>query len=476
MTSTRPSVSIDPTHRAAQTAEPVTEVRDEHFGASGLISAACVRGADLAQPPGVVKTKIISKHDLLDVEFDDDEIDTWKSIDPWEKYFISAQSNGHAKKLARSSDNSSSLSLNEIFEILKIEQRCKNPELSAALRKLVSIYQDRFAVNVESEPAAIPPFHIDIDSEKWSQLKPEKYPRPQTVARQQAVDKFVRKALADKIIRPSHANYFSQVLLTPKANGTWRFCIDYRRINELTKSLGWPIPHTENLLRRIGAKRAKYFATLDYTSGYYQAPIDENSKKYTAFITTDGIYEFNRVPMGPKGAPAYFQQQMQHTVFPDLIQSILEVYLDDIITWADTEENLIKNLEKIFIRLREKNISLNPEKCKLGLTEIEYVGHVINQDGLSFSKEKLDKVDNFRLPENHKNLKAFLGLASYFRDHVKNFASITRELQQIITPYKPRQRLVWTNELQTAFYAVQQAVVNCPKIFFANRVSNIFAN
>jgi hypothetical protein len=170
--------------------------------------------------------------------------------------------------------------------------------------------------------------------------------------------------------------------------------------------------------------------------------------------------------MGPKGAPAYFQQQMQHTVFPDLIQSILEVYLDDIITWADTEENLIKNLEKIFLRLREKNISLNPEKCKLGLTEIEYVGHVINQDGLSFSKEKLDKVDNFRLPQNHKNLKAFLGLASYFRDHVKNFASLTRELQQIITPYKPRQRLDWTNELQTAFYAVQQAVVNCPKIYF----------
>ena len=106
---------------------------------------------------------------------------TWKSIDPWEKYFTSAQSNEHAKKLARSSNNSSALSLSEILEKLKIEQRCKNLELCAALRKLVSIYQDRFAVNVESEPTAIPPFHIDIDSEKWSQIKPEKYPRPQTV-------------------------------------------------------------------------------------------------------------------------------------------------------------------------------------------------------------------------------------------------------------------------------------------------------
>ena len=145
--------------------------------------------------------------------------------------------------------------------------------------------------------------------------------------------------------------------------------------------MGWPIPNIENLLRRIGAKRAKYFATLDYTSGYYQAPLEESSRQYTAFITQDGIYEFNRVPMGPKGAPAYFQQQMQHSVFPDYTQSILEIYLDDIITWADTPENLIANLEKIFQRLRDKNITINPEKCKLGLTEIEYVGHVINQDG-----------------------------------------------------------------------------------------------
>jgi putative transposase len=99
-------------------------------------------------------------------------------------------------------------------------------------------------------------------------------------------------------------------LLTPKANGSYRFCVDYRSLNAVTKNLRWPIPNIENLLRRIGTKKAKYFATLDYTSGYHQAPLEEQSKIYTAFATIDGIYEFNRVPFGPKGAPAYFQKQM----------------------------------------------------------------------------------------------------------------------------------------------------------------------
>jgi hypothetical protein len=180
------------------------------------------------------------------------------------------------------------------------------------------------------------------------------------------------------------------------------------------------------------------------------------------------------VPFGPKGAPAYFQQQMQHTVFPDMSQTILEIYLDDIITWAPDEETLYKNLQKIFQRLREKNITLNPEKCKLGLTEIEYVGHVINEDGLTFSKQKLSKVADFQLPQSHKTLKGFLGLASYFRTHVKNLALLAQPLQALITPYKPRKRLEWTDDSILQFRRLQDAVINCPKIYFLRDELPIF--
>ena len=133
--------------------------------------------------------------------------------------------------------------------------------------------------------------------------------------------------------------------------------------------------------------------------------------------------------MGPKGAPAYFQQQMQHSVFPDVSQSILEIYIDDIITWADDADSLVANLRRILERLREKNITVNPEKCKLGLSEIEDVGHEINSEGLSFSKEKLDRVANFK---NQKNSKGFIGLASYFRNHIKDFFLITQPSSCIV--------------------------------------------
>jgi hypothetical protein len=180
------------------------------------------------------------------------------------------------------------------------------------------------------------------------------------------------------------------------------------------------------------------------------------------------------VPFGPKGAPAYFQQQMQYTVFPDMSQTILEIYLDDIITWASDDQELVDNLHKIFQRLREKNITLNPEKCKLGLNEIEYVGHVINEDGLTFSKQKLSKVADFQLPQSHKSLKGFLGLASYFRTHVKNLALLAQPLQTLITPYKPRKRLEWTNESISQFRQLQNAVINCPKIYFLQEELPIF--
>jgi len=170
--------------------------------------------------------------------------------------------------------------------------------------------------------------------------------------------------------------------------------------------------------------------------------------------------------MGPAGAPSYFQHEMQNSVFPDMVHRILKIYLDDIITWAQTEDELIANLRQILQRLREKNLTINPEKCKLGLEEIEYVGHVINQEGMSFSREKLNNVGNFHLPVNHKGLKSFIGLASYFRDHIKNHAEMVRPLQKLITPYQPYKRIVWTESLRRTFDSVKQSIVNCPQLFF----------
>ena len=170
-------------------------------------------------------------------------------------------------------------------------------------------------------------------------------------------------------IEPSQSPHYSQVHLVEKTNGTWRFCIDFRGLNDSLKSFGWPIPNIRVLLQRLREKRAKYFASMDLTSGYFQAPIATLSRKYTAFISDDGVYQWKRVPMGIKCTDSYFQQQMQLTL-RGLLDDCCFLYLDDVIIFGRTEAEYLSNVDKVFRRLREKKVILSPTKYKCGLTEV----------------------------------------------------------------------------------------------------------
>ena len=165
------------------------------------------------------------------------------------------------------------------------------------------------------------------------------------------------------------------------------------------------------------------------TSGYYQCPISETCKALTAFITFMGTYEWNRVPMGPKGSASYFQQQIATVVLVGLVYHICEQYLDDILAYASSGKELLIRLRLLFERFRKFKITLNPDKCELGLSSVEYTGHVIDETGLSFTDKKLSGVKAFPIPDTQKQLKSFLGLANYFRDHVRNLSIIVQQQQ-----------------------------------------------
>ena len=178
------------------------------------------------------------------------------------------------------------------------------------------------------------------------------------------------------------------------------------------------------MLHRVGEHKARYFATIDLTSGYFQTPIAETARVFTAFITFMEIFEFLRVPMGLKGSAPYFQQFIAITVLAGLIYRCAEAYIDDVIIHGKTEDEFIDNLRKVFTRFRKYNVKLQPTKMHLGLSNIEYVGHTIDKDGLHFTPGKLDTVLNFTKPVYHAQLRSFLGLANYFRDHVKHHSTL----------------------------------------------------
>ena len=222
------------------------------------------------------------------------------------------------------------------------------------------------------------------------------------------------------------------------------------------------------MLQRLGDQRAKFYAVMDLTSGYHQAPLSRNSQESTAFITFMGVFEWLRVPMGLKGSPSYFQQRMAEVVLRGLLYHLCELYLDDIIVHGRTEDEYVENLRQVFDRLRARGITLNPEKCRFGLSQVEYVGHIINEHGLDFSKHKRDNVLDFPTPTTHKGMKQFLGLANYFRDHVKDHSMIVQPLQDMVSDYKKNKALQWTPELTALFNDVKDRVGNCPELFFMN--------
>ena len=318
--------------------------------------------------------------------------------------------------------------------------------------------------------------NLKVEEANWRVNKHKGPPRQQSAAKQVEIRTQCEHMLAHGVVQKSQAEYYSQVHLTPKPNNKWRFCIDYRNLNKVSEGMGWPIPNISQMLQRLGQQRPKLFAKLDLTSGYHQAPLAVDSRLYTAFITFMGIFEWTRVPMGLKGAPSYFQQMMATTVLVGLIYVICEIYLDDIIIYANTEAEFLSRLEEVLKRLQKHNLTLNPDKVELGMPEVEFVGHVINDKGLTFTRERIDKVLEIETPIFGKQLKSFLGVAVYFKDHIDHYSDITKPLHKMIEGYNKakNKRLTWSEEAKLAFNDLRQAINNLPMLFFLDDQSPIF--
>ena len=170
--------------------------------------------------------------------------------------------------------------------------------------------------------------------------------------------------------------------------------MDYRFLNDLTSSLSWPLPNIKRMFERLRARKVKYFAVMNFTQGFHQITMDKASVVLMVFITFCGIYQFTRVPFGPKNAPSYYQQLITGVLLAGIQYFICELYVDDCI--------------------KKYKIVLKPKKCRFGTTEIDYVGRVINEHGTTMRNEKITKVLDFPLSIYFKQLRGFIGLVNYF--------------------------------------------------------------
>lgn len=291
------------------------------------------------------------------------------------------------------------------------------------------------------------------------------------------VQEHIKDLLAKDIIRPSTSPYSSPIVIVRKKSGEIRMCVDYRRLNAVTRRDSFPLPRIEESLDAVGG--AKYFSSIDLASGYYQLAVAEEDKEKTAFTCPFGLFEFNRLPFGLCNAPATFQRLMQ-SVMHDHIFRILICYLDDLLVFSGSFDDHLSNLEEVFRRLREVGVKLNPSKCEFAKSEVAFLGHRISASGIATDPDKTRAIMDFPTPQTLKDVRSFVGLASYYRRFVKGFANIAKPLHLLITAVHQKHsddgkkgerkplRELWTKECDSAFRTLRNALAEPPVLAYAD--------
>ena len=229
------------------------------------------------------------------------------------------------------------------------------------------------------------------------------------------IEEEVQKLLKSGIIRPSSSPWSSSVVLSDKKDGSIRLCVDYRPLNDVTVRDSYPLPLIDEILDSLG--KAKIFTTLDAISGYHQIPIREEDKPKTAFLTKSGLYEYNRLPFGLKNGPAAFQRAMDE-MFREYIGKFLHVYLDDIIVFSESMEEHENHLNLVLEKIKSYRLKLKSEKCLFKQKELEILGYKVGNGQVSLTDSRIQSIKDYPIPSTIKELRSFLGLATYCRNFV----------------------------------------------------------
>jgi hypothetical protein len=333
------------------------------------------------------------------------------------------------------------------------------PEDASKIRTLLEENSDAFASETkELGCTGLVKHTIDTQGQGPIRLRPYRTsPRQREVA-----NKIIDELLENQIIQPSTSPWSAPIVLVKKKTGEDRLCIDYRRLNAITKKDSFPLPRIDDVFDLLQGQR--FFSTLDLASGYWQIEMDAASKEKTAFIVDNNVYEWNRLAFGLTNAPGTFQRLMNHVLRKEIGKSCL-VYLDDIIVFSKTIEEHVENLRRIFALLKEANLKLNLIKCKFLAEVVHYLGHVITAEGTRPDPEKIEKIANYKKPETSGELLSFLGLASYYRRFINNFSTVAHPLI-VQSKLDKREKVKWGPEEDKSFEILKKCLTSPPILAF----------
>lgn len=257
------------------------------------------------------------------------------------------------------------------------------------------------------------------------------------------------------IIEPSESEWSAPMVIVKKKDGSVRICIDYRRLNQVTKFDAYPMPRIDSILDSIGV--AQFITTLDLAKGYWQVPMSPEDREKTAFTSPKGLYQFAVMPFGLSGAPATFQRLMDSILRGT--EDFTGVYIDDVVIHSATWKEHLEHIEVIFQKLKEAGLTVKMSKCTFAEKECTYLGHRIGQGGVKPEESKVNAIKNMARPKTKKEVRSFLGMSGYYRRFIGNYSEKAEPLTELTKKGIPDQ-VPWTEREENAFQKLKQSLTN----------------
>ena len=344
------------------------------------------------------------------------------------------------------------------------EIKTDTPALAKHTKITTQLLKEFADVFPEQLPKGLPPqrkVDHEIIEEPGSKPTSKSYYRmsPRELAE---LKRQIEDLLDHGFIRPSDSPYGAPVLFVPKKDGGLRMCVDWRALNKQTIKNKYPLPLAQELIDQLHG--AQYFSKLDLQQGYHQIRMHPDSIPKTAFSCRYGHFEMLVLGFGLCNAPATFMALM-NDVFRDLLDVCVVVFLDDICVYSRTPEEHEKHLRLVLERLREHKLYAKASKCEFFKEEVEFLGFTVGRHGVKVTESKTAAVREWPTPRTVKEVRQFLGLASYLRRHIKDFSKIANPLYDLTKKDRP---FSWTAREGEAFQGLKDAICSAPTLAIAD--------
>jgi len=267
---------------------------------------------------------------------------------------------------------------------------------------------------------------------------------------------FINENLNTGFIRPTASSHAAPVLFVKKKDGSLCLCIDFRGLNKITKKDHYPLPLISDLLDSPSC--AKIYSKIDLWHMYHLVWIAPGDEWKTAFRTRYGSYEWLVMPFGLTNTPAAFQRFV-NTVFADMLDVCIIVYLNDILIYSEDMESHQQHVWEVLHRLRLHGLFAKPEKCEFHLDSVEYLGYCLSPDGLTMSPDKIQTISDWPEPQKVKDIQSFLGFANFYRRFIFNYLDIVVPLTQLTRKDAP---WVFSKDCRRAFNSLKHAFTTVP--------------